>query len=66
MTRSPAAVVVTAAPAIAEPRWRRWLAALLFDLVFVWHRYVRWSVLEFRLRQLKANVPPAAPPPGKG
>ena len=30
-----------------------WLAALLFDLAFVWHRYIRWSVIEDRLRDAK-------------
>ncbi len=30
-----------------------WLSALIFDLAFVWHRYIRWSVVETRLRQLK-------------
>jgi hypothetical protein len=29
-----------------------WLSALLFDLAFVWHRYIRHSVIEDRLRQL--------------
>ena len=29
-----------------------WLAALIFDLVFVWHRYVRFATLQSRLRRL--------------
>ncbi len=29
-----------------------WLAALIFDLVFVWHRYIRHSALVNRLRKL--------------
>ena len=30
-----------------------WLAALLFDLVFVWHRYIRGSALQQRLHRLR-------------
>ncbi len=29
-----------------------WLAALLFDLVFVWHRYIRFATLQSHLRKL--------------
>lgn len=29
-----------------------WLAALLFDLVFVWHRYIRFATLQTHLRTL--------------
>ena len=38
-----------------------WLAALLFDLVFVWHRYIRHAVaLEF-LRDKITGTPPSPP-----
>jgi hypothetical protein len=30
-----------------------WLAVLLFDLVFVWHRYVRYSVAVRDLREIR-------------
>jgi hypothetical protein len=29
-----------------------WLAALIFDLAFVWHRYIRYSVIEDHLQKL--------------
>jgi hypothetical protein len=29
-----------------------WLAALLFDLVFVWHRYIRWAIGLQKMRGL--------------
>ena len=32
-----------------------WLAALLFDLIFVWHRYVRWSVAITDLKELTSK-----------
>ena len=32
-----------------------WLAALIFDLVFVWHRYVRFATLQSHLRKLAAK-----------
>lgn len=32
-----------------------WLAALLFDLTFTWHRYVRHSVLQRYLRQARRD-----------
>jgi hypothetical protein len=39
-----------------------WLAALIFDLVFVWHRYIRYSVAVTRLREL---VKPTSPEPAR-
>lgn len=33
-----------------------WLAALVFDLAFVWHRYIRHGVGERRLRQWTATA----------
>ena len=43
-----------------------WLVALLFDLTFVWHRYIRMSVPIFKA-QAAATSQPAAPfsPPGR-
>lgn len=42
-----------------------WLAVLLFDLIFVWHRYVRNSVAQDYLTSLRtdkeADKSPAAP-----
>ena len=32
-----------------------WLAALVFNLAFVWHRYIRYSVIEDHLRNLKPD-----------
>ncbi len=32
-----------------------WLAALIFDLVFVWHRYIRHATLQSHLRTLAAR-----------
>jgi hypothetical protein len=34
-----------------------WLAALLFDLVFVWHRYIRGSVATTVLRRIRKRKP---------
>jgi hypothetical protein len=31
-----------------------WLAALLFDLVFVWHLYIRSSLINRRIRDMMA------------
>jgi hypothetical protein len=39
-----------------------WLAILLFDLVFVWHRYVRHSMALVDLHRLTST--PAGPPTG--
>jgi len=71
MTRSPAAVVVTAAPAIAEPRWRRWLAALLFGLLLILALLIAsWFLRACAPVDASSNVTalerpasPAAPPP---
>ena len=42
-----------------------WLVALLFDLTFVWHRYIRMSVPIFRAESARALQPMApAPLPG--
>jgi hypothetical protein len=29
-----------------------WLVALVFDLVFVWQRYIRWSVAQEQLTEI--------------
>ena len=53
-----------------------WLAALLFDLVFVWHRYIRFATLQTHLRTLARQgqgacgdgltvFPPEGPLPGQ-
>jgi hypothetical protein len=43
-----------------------WLVALLFDLTFVWHRYVRFSrtVLYLKPAPYAAEQAPAGPPAG--
>ena len=44
-----------------------WLAALLFDLVFIWHLYIRHSKLMWRVNEVLGSYrerrrAPAAPP----
>jgi hypothetical protein len=39
-----------------------WLVALLFDLTFVWHRYIRMSVPIFQAQAAKASQPVAPAP----
>jgi hypothetical protein len=40
-----------------------WLAALLFDLVFVWHHYIRWGASMTALKRIRQKHP--KPPQGK-
>ncbi|MDE1184766.1 MFS transporter [Paraburkholderia sp.] len=39
-----------------------WLGILLFDLAFIWHRYIRNSVALKSIRRWRNNRPAAAPP----
>ena len=42
-----------------------WLAILIFDLVFVWHRYIRFSAAHnylYALRMERKNKPASIPP----
>src|SRR5215813_2316115 len=69
--RLAAAVVATGAPAIAELRWPRWLAALLFGLLLILALLIASWFLRAcapvdpstNVTALEHPAPPAPPPP---
>lgn len=43
-----------------------WLGMTLFDLAFVWHRYIRRAIAQKSMAQWQGGVAPAVEPPGPG